>query len=73
MASAEIADARARIGPGALTWMLPAQHEPLETLPSERLERFREHLGSCAKMAFDLVVEPEELFSVSAIGAEASH
>lgn len=52
----EIARARAGLDADALTWMIPAQHEPLAPLPPERLARFREHLEFCATMAFR---EPE--------------
>lgn len=55
-AAGEIDAARERLGPDALAWMVPAQHEPLEPLPPERLEAFREHLDLCTGMAFR---EPE--------------
>lgn len=48
------AEAAAR-GP-SVTWMIPAQNEPLEPLPPERLQRFREHLEVIAEFAFK---EPE--------------
>ncbi len=52
----QITEAREHAAPDALLWMVPAQHEPLVPLPSERLARFREHLDFCAMMAFR---EPE--------------
>ena len=48
--------ARESAEPDALTWMLPAQNDPLEPLPPERLEKFKEHLAFCVTYAFR---EPE--------------
>ena len=55
--------------PDAVLWMLPAQSDPLEPLPPERLARFREHLEVCAEFAFR---EPEPAPDAD-LGSRAQH
>ena len=57
-----LADATARLGGGdATVGVLPAQDNPVERLPPERLEKFREHLEFCAEFAFRDPVPDQDL------------
>ena len=57
-----LAQATARLGGGDATiGVLPAQDDPVEPLPADRLARFREHLEFCAEFAFRDPVPDQDL------------